>query len=443
MFYAVLEQNQSKGSMRECVGIISLGCSRNTVDSEKILTDLKRRGALICSSDKASTVLLNTCAFTKEAKQESIDVLLDLVDLKKRGQIKRIIVYGCLVERYRRELKENFKEVDGFFGIADFKKNFDAAARLTPRHTAYLKIVEGCANLCSYCAIPGIKGPLISRKEPSVLREVEFLEKNGVQELNIIGQDISLYGQEEDVSQLKGLKFSKHCDPLVALLKKILKGSAIPWIRLLYLHPLRVSQELLELMAQKERICPYLDVPLQHINDRILKLMSRNTEKKSIVSLIGRIRHLLPQAALRTTFIVGFPSETKKEFQELCDFVQTTRFDRLGALKFSREEDTRAYFLKKQQSERTKQIRYEALMALQKDACARLLKKEIGRILEVMVDEDRMRADGVYIGRTKKDAADVDGVVFLKSKRSLACGSIVRARITDSYEYDLAAEVMP
>lgn len=424
------ELKENKIYEGERVGIISLGCSRNVVDSEKILADARSRGARICPVEKAGTVLVNTCAFTKEAKQESIDVILDLIDLKKRGKIKKIVVHGCLAQRYPRELKQNFGEVDGFAGISGFKEFYDSSARITPSHFAYLKISEGCANFCSYCAIPKIKGSLRSRDEGSILKEAQLLEKDGCVELNIIGQDITLYGQEgAAAARSKGAKLTG-CSPLAALLKKILRSTDIPWIRLLYLHPLRVSEELLTLMAREKRICPYVDMPLQHVNDRILKMMNRGINKEGIRAAIERVRARVPQAALRTTFIAGFPSETEKEFRELLDFVRQTRFERLGVFLFSAEEGTPAYSFKKQLSEKIRQRRFDALMSLQREISRGILKEEVGKVLDVMVDEDE-------VARTRKDAPEVDGVVFLNTKRKLARGSIVKARIIDVYEYDL------
>ena len=417
----------------EHIGIMSLGCARNTVDSEKILADAKSRGARICSVQKASTVLVNTCAFTKDAKEESINVILDLIDLKKRGKIKKIIVHGCLSERYPKELKENFKEVDHFVGIADFKKSFDVSARLTPSHFAFLKICEGCANLCSYCAIPRIKGPLRSRDEASIIDEARYLEQNGVRELNIIGQDITLFGWDKSCPSRGSL-------PLVRLLKKILKSTHIPWIRLLYLHPKRVSDDLIDLLAHEKRICPYVDLPLQHINDRILKLMNRGIDKETTIKLIEKLRTQMTGVALRTSFIVGFPSESQKEFQELLDFVRTTRFEKLGVFTYSAEEKTRAYRFKGQISERMKKSRSHTLMSLQREISKEILKKEVGQIIEVMVDEDKTDTPGISICRSRKDAPEVDGVVFLKSKIKYHAGSIVRCRIVDTCEYDLMGE---
>lgn len=423
------------------VAMISLGCSRNVVDSEKILADYRHRGFKLCPNGKAQTILLNTCAFTKEAKQESIDCLLDLIALKNKGKIKKIFVYGCLVERYARELKENFKDVDGFFGISDFKKRFDACARIMPKHSAYLKISEGCANFCSYCAIPAIKGPLRSRDVSSIIKEVEFLESDGVRELNVIGQDITLFGQDQQGLTPKKLKCSRAAGPLVALLKKILESSDIPWIRLLYLNPLRVSDELLAFMSENSRICPYLDIPLQHANDRILKLMNRSIDKKTILSLINKIRNFLPGSALRTTFIVGFPSETEKEFQELLDFVKYVSFNRCGAFQFSPEENTRAYSFKSRVNEGVVEERFGKLMTLQRAISERLLEKEVGRFVDVLVEKNRQKNEHIAIGRTAKDAPEVDGVVYLKSRKPLKRGDLICAKITDSYEYDLCGEV--
>ncbi len=413
--------------------MVTLGCARNTVDSEAILSDAIAQGAKITTPDKAAVIMVNTCAFTKEAKEESIEAIIGLIELKKKGKIKKIIVYGCLVERYLKELKDNFSEVDKFVGIADFKTRFNAAARLTPAHYAYIKIAEGCANRCSYCSIPLIKGPLRSRGEADILNEVRRLEENGTRELNIIGQDITLFGA--DLSRQKGPKTS-----LASLLKKILKISRIPWIRLLYLHPKRITDELLELFSVKGRICPYIDLPLQHINERLLKLMDRGVSKRAILDLIFKLRGRASGLALRTSFIVGFPSETNKEFQELLDFIKATEFDKLGAFKYSREEGTRAYDFRGQRSGRIKEERYSRLMSLQKEISKRLLHKALGRTVSVMVDEEKAIRPGVYVGRTECDAPEVDGVVYLKSSEYLKPGSIVTCHITDTYEYDMEAE---
>lgn len=414
------------------LGIITLGCTRNTVDSEKILQEACEAGALVCLPEKASVILVNTCAFTQEAKEESLGVISALVSLKRKGKIERVFVHGCLVERYARVLKKNFKEVDGFFGIADFKKRFDRVMPLTPAHIAYVKISEGCANRCSYCAIPDIKGPLRSRSESSILKEIEALEKSGAREIDIVGQDVTLFGRERSSKKDRNL-------PLVRLLKKILSKTRIPWVRLLYLHPRRLSDDLLELIGSEQRLCPYIDLPLQHVNDRILKLMGRGTTKEQLSALIKKIRYRFPAAALRTSFIVGFPSETKKEFRELLDFVEEIRFARLGAFMYSREEGTRAFSFAGQRAQKLKQERYHALMSLQKDISKENQKKYVGQTLEVMVDGPGARHD-IFLGRSRFDAPEVDGIVFLKSKIKLKPGAIVSSKITGSDAYDLKGE---
>jgi len=428
------KQKVIKGFFGERVGMVTLGCARNTVDSEAILSSVLAQGAKITAPNKATTILVNTCAFTKEAKEESIETIIDLIGLKKNGKIKKIVVHGCLVERYLKELKDNFKEVDGFVGVADFKKRFNAAARLTPAHYAYIKVAEGCANRCSYCSIPLIKGPFRSRSESDILNEVRRLEESGVRELNIVGQDITLFGA--DLRRKNGPKAS-----LASLLKKILKSSRIPWIRLLYLHPKRITDELLELFSGKSRICPYIDLPLQHINERLLKLMNRGTSKQVILDLVSKLRGRIPGVALRTSLIVGFPSETDKEFRELLDFIKATEFDKLGAFKYSREEGTSAYDFKGQHSDRVKDERYDILLSLQKDISKKLLYKTLGRTVSVMVDEEKALGSGVYTGRTERDAPEVDGVVYLRSDKYLRPGNIVRCRITDTHEYDLEGEL--
>ncbi|MFH1691275.1 MAG: MiaB/RimO family radical SAM methylthiotransferase [Candidatus Omnitrophota bacterium] len=427
----------------ERVNIISLGCSRNLVDSEKILGDIKRLGATITAVEKATVVFLNTCAFTQDAKKQSLEAIFDLIDLKKKRKIKKIFVCGCLVKRYPSILKDSFKEVDGFMGLADFKKIFDPETRLTPYHFAYLKISEGCTNCCSFCAIPAIKGPLRSRKISAILDEVRFLEDQGVAELNIVGQDTTLYGMDLQKSSFSSKNKKLRGAGLVNLVEKILKVSRIPWVRLLYLHPLGVSKDLMDLIASQKRVCSYVDLPLQHINDRILSLMNRGVSREFIVRLIEQIRKRIPDITLRTTFIVGFPSETKKEFLELMNFVKVVRFDKLGVLAYSREDGTRAYNFKKQLVEEVKKRRYDTLMSLQRDISSDILKFFQGKIVDVLVDEKKKSGSScAYVGRMQTDAPEADGNVFLRAKKPISVGSIVKARIIKSYEYDVEGEVI-
>jgi ribosomal protein S12 methylthiotransferase len=415
------------------VGIVTLGCVRNTVDSEKILADVKCRGAVICAPGEASTIILNTCGFTEEAKAESLKAISDLAFLKRAGKIREIIVRGCLSQRYHKELSESYKDIDIFAGLVDFKNTFDSTARLTPAHIAHVKIAEGCANSCSFCAIPLIKGALRSRPVEDIIREARFWDKEGVRELNIVGQDITLYGFENAVR-------SKTALPLVKLLKKIIKNTTIPWIRLLYLHPRRVTDDLIDLMAQDARLCPYVDLPLQHTSDRILRLMNRGIGQKEIIALIEKIRKKIKGVALRTTLIVGFPSETKKEFREMCAFVERMRFDRLGVFAYSREEGTRAYDFRQQISQKVKRERVDTLMAVQARVSESNLRRRVGTIEDVLIESTAGRSF-IYTGRTRRDAPEVDGVFLLKSSCRLKAGDVVSCRVTGSTLHDLKGVV--
>ncbi|MCM8763326.1 MAG: radical SAM protein, partial [Candidatus Omnitrophica bacterium] len=295
------------------VYILSLGCPRNLVDSEIISGRLKAKDYTIVDTAEADVAIVNTCAFIKEAKEESIEAILDLIELKEKGILKKVIVAGCLAQRYGKALTQHLKEVDGLVGrisLNHTKERF----RLTPPHYAYVKISEGCINNCSYCVIPKIKGRYTSRPLESILTEVRSLDRTKTKEINIIGQDITLYGT--DLNQGKGLEL---------LLREILKCiKHIRWIRLLYLHPAHLEDGLLDLLAKEERLCRYIDLPLQHINNRLLKLMQRKTSKEEILRLIEKIRKKIPQVAIRTSLLVGFPSETDDEFEELIDFVRQT-----------------------------------------------------------------------------------------------------------------------
>ncbi len=419
---------------RQKICIVTLGCARNVVDSEKILGDALAAGARRAELEQAQTVILNTCGFTEEAKRESLQALEDLLRHKRAGRLREVFVVGCLAQRYRRELAEAFPQVDGFRGIAGFKTAFPAPARLTAAHTAYVKICEGCANPCTYCAIPNIKGPLRSRPPASIMREVRALETQGVKEINIVGQDITLYGRERR-GDAKGLA-------LVRLVKEILRETRIPWIRLLYLHPKRLTDELIDLIAAEPRVCSYVDVPLQHVSTRLLKAMGRRMTRKEVFALVEKLRRRIPAAALRTAFIVGFPGETKREFRELCDAVTHLRFDRMGVFMYSREEGTRAYGLKGQVASRVKRERMDHLMRLQAEVSRRNLRRDVGRRCDVLI-EAVGRGPGVFIGRSYKDAPEVDGVVRARARRTLCPGDIVACRITSSSVHDLSGELIP
>ncbi|MFA5356822.1 MAG: MiaB/RimO family radical SAM methylthiotransferase [Candidatus Omnitrophota bacterium] len=408
------------------VGVLSLGCPRNLVDSENILGRLASKGYRIVDMDKADTAILNTCAFIEDAKIESIDAILDLIDLKKKGKLKKIIVYGCLSQRYKEELRAEFPEVDAFVGKVSLNHSL-TDYHLTPRHYAYLKICEGCVNDCSFCVIPKIKGGLVSLKEDSALRKIEGFNKNKVSEVNIVGQDITGYGLDLG----PGTR-------LPGFLKKIISAApGIGWIRLLYLYPNRVSDELLGIIRDEPRVCKYIDLPLQHINNRILGLMNRHMKKNDILKLIDNVRKKIPGVAIRTSLIVGFPSETDKEFSELMDFIDEVKFERMGAFIYSREEGTRAYDLGGQLPDGIKRERFNALMLRQQELSEQVNKGLLGKEIKVLIEE---KGRDHYLGRSQYDAPEVDGIVYVNSARKLKAGEFVRVLITDTLEYDLVGE---
>lgn len=410
------------------VGLLNLGCPRNLVDSEAILGRLKNQGCQVVDLDKADIGIVNTCAFVNDAKKESIDAVLDLIDLKKRGKLKKIIVTGCLVQRYKRELSKQLPEVDAFVGGPGLN-NSKTRFAITPGHYGYLKICESCVNNCSFCVIPKIKGKFFSFPAGRILERVGQFNKEKISELNIIGQDISGYGLD-----LYGKR------SLAGLLRKIVKKSGnIGWIRLLYLYPGPMVKELIELIRVEPKICRYFDLPIQHINDRILKLMNRRTSKKDILELIRLIRNRLPEAAIRTSLIAGFPSETDKEFKELLNFIEEAKFERLGVFLYSQEEGTRAFDLKGQVPEKIKISRFNALMSSQQAVSKAVNEKFLGKEMELLIDE---KDKDFYLARSQYDAPEVDGLVYLKSKKRLKPGDFVKAKITDTLEYDLVGEIL-
>ena len=409
------------------VGILSLGCPRNLVDSESILGRLHLKGYDIVDIDKADVAIVNTCVFIDDAKRESIDAILDLIQAKKEGRLKKIIVQGCLSQRYKDELIKELPEVDAFVGKLFLDSDLGRFA-ITPKYFAYLKICEGCINTCSYCVIPKIKGKFVSLDETAIIRKVEKFDKEDISELNIIGQDITgfgidLYGRTD----------------LSSLLKKIVKcAKHIGWFRLLYLYPSRVDENLLKIIKDEPRVCKYIDLPVQHINDRILKLMNRGTTKKAIIALIDKIRKTIPDVAIRSSVITGFPTETEKEFRELLDFIREIKFERLGAFVYSREEGTKAYGMKGQLLNKIKQERFNEVMLLQQDISKEVNRKFLGKRLEVLIDSKEGTS---YLGRTQYDAPEVDGQVYINSNKVLRPGDFVKAVITDTMEYDLVGEV--
>ncbi|HOX54384.1 MAG: 30S ribosomal protein S12 methylthiotransferase RimO [Candidatus Omnitrophica bacterium] len=411
------------------VGIISLGCPRNLVDSEIILGNLKNQGYQISDIQDADIAIVNTCCFIKEAKEESIETILELADLKAQGRIKKLIVSGCLPQRYRKELIPHLKEVDAFVGRLSLDNFPKERYNLVPKHFAYLKISEGCNNHCSYCVIPKIKGKFRSRPIEDILKEIRLLDKNKVKEINIIGQDITSYGM--DIYKKPSL---------AKLLKKIVSSTKnVKWIRLLYTYPTNIDDELIELIASNKKICKYLDLPIQHINNRILKLMNRRISKEQIVDLIKRLRIKVPGIAIRTSLIVGFPSETEKEFQELLDFVSITKFERLGVFMYSREEGTPAYNFKNQIPQKVKEERLHKIMSMQQAIAREINSKFLNKEIYVLIDEIG-EEPGLFLGRTESDAPEVDGMVYVHSKNKVKPGDLVKVKIKDTYEYDLVGE---
>jgi ribosomal protein S12 methylthiotransferase len=424
------------------INIITLGCSKNLVDSEHLAGVLKANGHEVLfdsTKKKFDVAIINTCGFIGDAKEESIDVILEYIEEKKKGNIKNILVFGCLVERYKETLEEEFVEIDAFFGVnnyldiatylnAQIEKDF-FLQRLpsTPKHFAYLKISEGCDRFCSFCAIPYIRGRHISIPIEELVEEAQCLAKRGVKEIIIIAQDTCNYGKD-----LYGKV------RLVDLLKEIAKIEQIEWIRLQYSYPNDFNDELIEFLATEPKMCKYIDMPLQHINNRLLSSMNRKITGEEIKTLINKIREKIPQVCLRTTLIVGYPSESKEEFEELREFVEQTKFDRMGAFTYSAEENTAAFKLEDNISQEEKDERLDALTFLQEGISLKLNQKKIGKIFKVLID----RKEGeYYVGRTEFDSPEVDNEVLISIEEKIKIGNFYQVKITDAVEFDLYGEI--
>ena len=416
--------------------IETLGCPKNLVDSEVITSNILDSGCeLTHDPQKAEILIVNTCGFIQPAKEESIDVILDFVRLKKEGKCKKLIVVGCLVQRYKEELKESIPEVDLFLGLDEISEinnviNWDAPFEdkrfiLTPKHYAYLRISDGCENFCSYCTIPFIRGPIRSKPLDEILNEAKQLVAQRVKEIILIAQDIGNYGVD--------LYGKNRLNKLLLALDKI---GNLKWLRLLYLNPQHITKELLITIKNSNNICKYLDIPIQHISDTILKKMNRKTSKKDILQILDIIHTLVPELKIRTTFIVGFPGETDKDFEELLDFIQIQKFNRLGAFTYYQEEGTNAASLPDQIPEYKKQKRYEKLMEVQKVISQDSLESYIGKKLSVIVD--KKIKPKIYECRSEFDAPDIDGIVFLEEAEAVV-GDMIEIEIVDSLEYDLIA----
>lgn len=429
--------------------IASLGCSKNLVDSEIILGSLKNAGYEISSQKDADVIIVNTCGFIGEAKRESINTIIELSKYKHQGSCKKLIVTGCLVERYADELRREFPEVDAFWGTGDILKIWEALAKKkikkihksapgtlydpdTPRvlttlsHTAYVKVSEGCSRTCSFCIIPKMRGLMKSRPIDSIVGELNNLANSGVQEINLIAQDMTSYGRDIGTN-------------LEALLRELVKVEGVRWIRLLYCYPWGFTDSIVNLVAKEEKILKYIDMPIQHINDRILKLMDRKTTGDKIRNIIHKLRREIPDLILRTTFIVGFPGETEEEFNELLDFVEEMQFDRAGAFKYSQEEGTRASEMLGQIPDEIKEERYEKLMEVQSEVSLNKNRALIGTVYEGFIEGIE---NSKYIARIWSQAPEVDGVTYVKRAKRLKVGDLVKISITDADIYDLFGEVV-
>lgn len=433
------------------VGMISLGCPKNQVDGEALLAKLAAAGYQIVNEIENSDVMIvNTCGFIEDAKREAIDTILEVAQYKEAGVISALVVTGCLAERYQDEILKEMPEVDAVIGIganADIVKVCDKALcgiqtsnypnkcylpiddeRIlsTPSHWAYLKIAEGCDNRCSYCAIPGIRGKFRSRKIESVVDEAKSLVNRGVKEIILVAQDTTKYGQD-----LYG-EYS-----LDKLLKELVKIDGLEWIRLFYCYPQRITDSLIDVIANEDKVCKYIDIPLQHSDTTVLKNMNRVGDGNDYRALLDKMRKAIPDLALRTTFMVGFPGETDEQFENLCDFVKDMKFDKMGCFTFSPEEDTPAFDMDNQIDEDVKKRRQEVLMNAQYSITEASNKSRVGNVYKVIIDSF---ADGKYIGRSYMDSPEIDSGIIFTSNKKLNIGDFVNVKITDFDGYDLIGE---
>lgn len=438
------------------IGFVSLGCPKNQLDTEVMLHELMAAGYEVTPEEtEADVVIINTCAFIESAKQEAIDNILDIAWLKEHHTLKAIVVTGCLAERYRDQIFEEMPEVDAILGVGSIhniveaveavtvkkkkgsKKKYSSYLKndevklggdrvlTTPDYSAYIKIAEGCDNKCAYCAIPGIRGRFRSREIDDIIAEAKQLEALGVKELNVVAQDITRYGLDI-YGEYK----------LAALLRKITEETSIPWIRLLYCYPDKITDDLIAEMRDNPRILKYIDLPIQHISDNMLKAMNRHGDSAMVKEVIAKLRREIPDIMIRTTFIVGFPGETEEDFTELCEFVKETKFDRAGVFTYSREEDTPAYDFPDQIDEQVKIDRQDILMREQLEINEENNKKMIGKTITVLC-ENFDPVSEAHFGRSANDAPEIDGKVYFKSEMRIAPGSFVEVKVREVVDYDL------
>ena len=432
------------------VGFVSLGCSKNLVDTEKTIGIFKANNfEIVNNPEEAEVIVINTCGFIESAKEEAINTILEMAEYKKK-KCKYLIAMGCLVERYKEELEKAIPEVDLWIKYSEYNSlwerivnllegnknidkynNFDAVEERvisTGNNFAYLKIADGCSNRCTYCAIPYIRGPQISRKMEDIIKEANKLAKDGYKEIILIAQDTTKYGID-----IYGRP------RLAELLQELCKIDGIHWIRFLYAYPETIDDELIKVVKENEKICKYFDIPIQHISDTVLKRMNRQSDGKSIRRLIQKLRKEIPEVVIRTTVMVGFPGETKEDFEELYNFLKEAKFDKLGCFSYSKEDGTPAARIKEQIHPMTKKSRYNKIMALQQQISKENLERQIDREVDVLV-EDKSFDGKTYIGRTYMDVPEIDGIVYLKSNNNLQSGDFTKAKIIDVSSYDLIAE---
>jgi ribosomal protein S12 methylthiotransferase len=437
------------------IGLVSLGCDKNRIDSEIILGKVNSSLDFEIVNDPkiADVIIVNTCGFIESAKQESINTILEMNEYKTKYECKVLVVTGCLSQRYQDDLKEAMPEIDIMLGVNDYDRLMDMIAAFlnkrsvsmnlrgysdtninegervltTKTHTAYLRIAEGCDNFCTYCIIPKIRGKYRSRQFESIILEAETLVRNGVKELILVAQDTTRYGTD-----LYGRK------RLHELLEAVSAIEGIEWVRVLYCYPEEIYDDLIDTIASNTKICKYLDMPLQHISDRVLKMMGRRGRKAEITLTINKLRDRIENVCIRTSIIVGFPGETDDDFRELCDFIQEMKFDNLGVFMYSQEEDTPAAIMKDQIDEETKTKRHNELMSLQQQISKEKNRGKIGRVYDVIIEGQKNRK---WFGRSYEMSPDIDGLIYIDSKYNFEIGRIIKVKITGSTEYDLIGVV--
>lgn len=458
MWYLPFLRQTENGGIYHTMKIlfISLGCDKNLADTEVMLGLLASRGYEMTDDEtQADIIVINTCCFIHDAKEESIQNILEMAEYKKTGQVKALIVTGCLAQRYRQEILEEIPEVDEVLGTSAYDKILDAVdaalagkqevlladidalplpetKRLvtTGGHFAYLKIAEGCDKHCTYCIIPKIRGNFRSVPMERLVKEAKELAEQGVKELILVAQETTLYGKD-----LYGEK------SLHVLIKELCKISGIRWIRILYCYPEEITDDLIQVMKEEPKVCHYLDLPIQHANDEILKRMGRRTSKQELIDIIGKLRREIPDICLRTTLITGFPGETKEQHEELMDFVDEMEFDRLGVFTYSPEEDTPAAVMPDQIDEEVKEKRQAELMELQQDIAFDNAQDMVDREVLVMI-EGKVADENAYVGRTYRDAPNVDGLIFINTDEELLSGDFARVKVTGAVDYDLIGELI-